>query len=201
MLVAVYLLAGIWRAGRRARKYERIAHTEQTRSAWAEARAYLLDLVRQGKLSPRSLTFRTLYQVQTFILRRPDAYGEIAVHLRDAILTGPGEPPPWLEERQSWPKEVNEVFRRMAQGTSLLIFGYPRWGRVFQVAKLLGRLLVPAVAGTIRQWALTAVRKMGATLRALRVESDLLDARAQMKKLAEEERQDSGSWRLQPVGT
>jgi len=198
ILLAVYLFAGIWFASARARKYEQIAHVEATRSAWAEARGCLFELVRVGKLSPHSRTFQTLYRVQTFILRRPDAYDEISVQLREAMLAQPGHKPPhWVEEEQaSWPNELGEVLTKMGAGIGLLIFGYPGWGRFLRVGKIVGRLLLPAMALKVREVMLGVIRRLGDWSRAARVERDLIDVRAQIESLAKP-RRNSGAGRFQ----
>lgn len=179
LLVALYLATSIWWGSRRARHYKNIAHDEKIRSTWAEARARLLDLVRDNKLNVRSDTFKALYQVQTFILRRPEAYAEIAARFRETFLTNSGSKPPrWFREKNSWPDELIEVFVKMANGTLLLALGYPGIGRLLNFF----RIFMP--------WALkrfaNSFSRLTTNFPFLRDEQTLISSGQQMESLARE---------------
>lgn len=112
---------------RRKRWYEREARLERTRSYWAQARFHLFNLVRAEKLNPRSATFTEFYQLQTQILRHPEAYEFISMQLQHGGLVGDHEgeqEPAWLRERHSWPKEMSVVLHTMYQGLAALAACY-----------------------------------------------------------------------------
>lgn len=60
-----------WTVYRQRRKLQRIIEIEQAQHLFAEARNLLLEAVMDGDLNPRSETFRTLYFLNTALLRRP----------------------------------------------------------------------------------------------------------------------------------
>jgi hypothetical protein len=124
-IVAVYLTATAIFYLRRAKWYEHAAQRERTRSHWAEARIRLFDLVRRGKLTPKSQTFREFYSLQTYILRSPDDYQMISRHLQESLLVGGAvQDPLWLAELPSWPAEMAIVLRHMGEGIAELAACY-----------------------------------------------------------------------------
>jgi len=75
----VTLLCGVgswisWRRGTLALQHYRC---EKVRSRFAIARCHLMRLVAEGELDPNSATFRSLYFLQTSVMRRPDKYDEL----------------------------------------------------------------------------------------------------------------------------
>lgn len=126
-VVAYFLLTGafIYRSGSR---FKRIALTEQTRTCWAEARNLLVILMRDGKLDPRSETFRTFYGVTTFVLRRPDQYEEIAAALAKAFLVMErGKERKWRHEMKAWPEEMTVVLGCINGGVDSLMVRHRGW--------------------------------------------------------------------------
>lgn len=124
-LLAFYLLFSSWLDLRLARRLDHIATAERTRGVWAEARALLLDLVVQGKLNPRSETFRTFYGLHTFVMRRPDAFNDFSLQVAKALIHGSRERKPgWVGEQKEWPREMVQVLERMSTGTEMLAFGH-----------------------------------------------------------------------------
>lgn len=108
--------------------FKRIARTEQTRTCWAEARNLLVLLMREGKLDPRSETFRTFYGVTTFVLRRPDQYEEIAAALAKAFLVmEKGKERKWRHEMRAWPEEMTVVLGCINAGVDSLMLRHKGW--------------------------------------------------------------------------
>ncbi len=129
LLMAAYLIFTGSLSGRRARFYRRIAKAEHTRANWAGTREELLCLVRESKLDVNSATFQAFYSLQTFVLRRPDAYADIAQHFHrylefDATSELAESAARMLRERESWPQEMNNVLNRMSEGLGLLLFNH-----------------------------------------------------------------------------
>ena len=179
-LAVVMLAVEIALAYRRYWRYARIAHTERTRSAWAEARDMLMTLVVEEKIDPRSATFCSLYPMMTFVVRRPDDYEEIASKLRQLML-GPQTTgkPGWMKEVAAWPKEMWPVTGRVVSGITLLMVGVPGWGRVFRV----GRWLAPVLGRLSLELPGALVRQILGTTRHARIEGDLLRARDHIEEL------------------
>src|SRR4051794_11049406 len=67
-------------------RWQHFIRVELTRQHFADARERLFNLVRAGKLDSRSQTFRAFYQIQTYILRRPDKYTEVRDVLRTSFI-------------------------------------------------------------------------------------------------------------------
>lgn len=145
--LAAYLIIASILDLRLARRLEQIAHTERTRGVWAEAREALLELVAAGKLDVRSQTFRTFYGLQTFVMRRPDAYEDFSRLLAKAMLQSrKARVHGWMAEAESWPAEMRSVIDRMRKGTEMLVFGYASGRRIIL------RILVPLLI-RIAPWA------------------------------------------------
>lgn len=187
-LFALYLLATAWQTRRRAARYSRLCHTEQVRSVWAEAREDLFDLVRDEKLNPRSATFRVLFGLQTFVVRRPNAYEEIADMLQRQTSTRPAsEEASWLQERPIWPTEMAAIMAKMARGTEMLALGYPG---------LPGKLLrflwtrMPGVAAQLARRYLHQIVALSKTSEAVRVERNLMAARYRLDELSRHRQSD-----------
>jgi hypothetical protein len=191
LLVACYFAASIWWDSRRARHYKNIAHDEKIRSTWAEARAKLIELVRDNKLNVQSDTFKALYQIQTSILRRPEAYVEIAARFRETFLTNSGSKPPrWFREKDSWPDELIEVFVKMANGTLLLALGYPGVGRLLNFF----RIFMPWV---LKRFA-NSFSRLTTNFLFFRYEQTLISSGQQMEKFAREKGYSGDSLSLSP---
>jgi hypothetical protein len=122
LVVVAYFVSSAAFYRRKAAEYRRVARLERTRSVWAHARLALFDLVRHGKLDPRSATFREFYELQTVILRSPDQYEEIAMELndKDMVSSRPGRKAPWRSEIRDWPPGMGEVLQYMIDGFEAL---------------------------------------------------------------------------------
>lgn len=154
LLAILYLAITSIPLARRVRRLKRELRMEKTRSLWGEARAGLFDLVRQDKIRMDSATFRVFYGLQTFVLRRPDAYDEISRKMGSVLNTFPHRvtmPDPyyvgWLSEQGEWPEEMKDVFYKMSHGTLSLMTahaGLPRfllfWAKVVPGAAVEGGL-------------------------------------------------------------
>jgi hypothetical protein len=181
-LVLIFTVATAILDRRRAARFNRIRHTEKTRAEWAEARELLFDLVRAGKLDPRSETVRSLYGVQTFVLRRPDAYQQIARQLQKGLLTADDSPEPaWVSERDTWPAGMASVFKKMASGTRMLAFGYP--GFLGQVVKTLWAYFPEILAGLAARSADSILGDFGGA-RGVRIEREFYKAEKKFQSLA-----------------
>lgn len=194
-LVALWLITTAWVDRSRGNKYMRLAHTERTRSVWAEAREELFNLVRDEKLDPRSKTFDVLFGIQTFIVRRPDAYQEIASQLQDSLIASDtAEKPSWMAEQATWPAEMRSVLSKMAKGSEMLAFGYP--GLFGKLLRLTGSR-TPAVAATLVRAFLGNFRLLAEHSKGFLVERELFQARDQLQYLSD--RKGSGGYDLMPA--
>ena len=151
--------------------------TERTRARWAKARNLLMQLVAEGKLDVRSQTFRRLYHLQTFVLRRPDEYKEISSELFESFADRPGDSSgvDWIrDESADWPDEMVNVFREMVGGIGGLILLHLGWRRL---APLMARMAIWATAHASGQLLLSMSEKLEATAR-------LTEAERQVDQLA-----------------
>jgi len=104
---------------RRSRKrYESFARVELTRFRFAEVRHELFKLVVDHELDSRSETFRRLYRMHTFILRRPDQFHEIAEELRRDLSTPSAndESDGLSVEASQWNQRTRQVVRGDRRG-------------------------------------------------------------------------------------
>ena len=110
---------------RRRNKYRRRIRIEQIRSHFAATRVQLMRLARSGKVDVDSYTFRSLYKIQTFIMRRPDRQKMIAMSLlvlSRLNLKAPPEEAAILElESAEWSDELRDVVRTTSEGLNLLL--------------------------------------------------------------------------------
>lgn len=181
LLVALYLLLRIVHAHRRYRYYCQLAHIERTRSAWAEARAGLMELVRDEQLDARSATFQTFYRTFTVIMRRPDAYEAIACELRSTFFeAGQAEPGDWQKEYPTWPADIRPVLAKAGEGTWMLIIGARGWGRVFRVAQW----LTPAMTKGLSAISSRMAASLSPYFRWARIENDLIETRQEVERLS-----------------
>lgn len=121
---------------RRVRRLRRVRNIERTRSTWGEARQLLFQLVAEGKLDAGSATFRSLYWLQTYVMRNPEEYDEVSRTLvqalsafseRDDIVTAWARHPMAAElagEFESWPPEMQQVIGKMVEGATSLLTGH-----------------------------------------------------------------------------
>lgn len=84
--VAAYMMFCIGVESRRASRYKQLCRTEALGRRLADARYRLMIEARDGKIDTQSETFRRMYRMQTFILRRPDKHDEIANRLAEFML-------------------------------------------------------------------------------------------------------------------
>jgi hypothetical protein len=116
-LISAYLVFSGFLDRLTGRRMRMIARTETTRSHFARARQELMYLARQDQLDVSSQTFRALYDMTTFGLRRPDEYELLAEAFVKAFRSGQGEAPAWIAEREDWPEGIREVFAHLLRGT------------------------------------------------------------------------------------
>lgn len=163
--VLVVVLAGmsameavhLHQARRRRLYWEHKTRVEQTRGHFAGARNELLRVVRDGELSVDSETFRQIYGIQTFIMRRPDQYVEISEQLTRALWRHNGERATWIdEEAPTWTPRVRDVMSQTAQGIGLVIWNYSRIRRaIMNFRKMTKDLAIPAALAGIITAAIT----------------------------------------------
>ena len=136
-VVYVLLLSAAHRL-RLAWQMEAIVRVERTRSQFAEARAAMMQLVFEGKLDIESHTFRTFYGLQTFIMRRPEAYNEFSRYLVATMLASPSHAKRqrWMDEVEQWHPDMAAVMDRMSRGVSMLAFEFPYGRRLIATALL-----------------------------------------------------------------
>lgn len=175
LLVLYLLLTGIL-AHRRAAFYKRQAVMEETRRLFGEARFHLMQLVRDDKLSIRSRTFRVFYGLLTFIVRRPDAYRDIAGQFREVLLAPPDARIRSEMEREmrTWPNEINCVLEPMGKGIGKLIFLYPGIGSSIAFLVRHG----PRIMWGVGRLAYRRLKRFSA----FQVERDLLAAKSQIER-------------------
>jgi hypothetical protein len=138
----LYLIVTTIPTSRRLRSLRHQILVDQTRNCWAEARVLTYKLAREGKLSPRSATFEHFVKTQTFILRRPDEYGQISQVLREALYSPLNTPPAWRAEVETWPPEMDAVIRNMAAGAYHLLRSRRRGRLLLWFAQYVYPLLV-----------------------------------------------------------
>ena len=113
-------------------KRRTIKHTirvERTRHHFAEARTKLLKMVRESKIDANSETFKTIYHINTYVMRRPDQYPEISRKVLRAILLSKKEGS-LTSEAQDWDQETKEVVRETANALGLIVVDYSRILRI-----------------------------------------------------------------------
>lgn len=178
--VAYLLITGVssYRSGT---YFKRIACTEQTRTCWAEARNLLVLLMRDGRLDPRSETFRTFYGVTTFVLRRPDEYEQIAAALAKAFLVlEKGQERKWRHEMKAWPEEMTAVLGFINAGVASLMVRHKGW-----------RILAPFLVRTLGSLAWRRTRKWLALVNA---DAIVRDVQVRVGRLVE----NTGRYQLTP---
>jgi len=185
--LAVYLFISGWLDRRLARRLELAAQTERTRGVWAQAREALFALVRDGKLDIRSETFRVFYGLQTFIMRRPDAYEEFSRKLARGFLAGPKKAdPPWTKEQSQWPEGMTRVLELMTEGFKMLAFEYAS-GRRILIRFVAGFLLriAPWMAVHVGARALRSAGRWVLAWKPVQVERQLRDSYLRAAQLAQ----------------
>ena len=119
----------VWRRRRRIRQSIRV---ECTQRHFAEARNEIMRLARTGKVDMNSVTFGSLYSINTMIMRRPDQYQEISTWLM-AMFLNPDRPERnelLVEESRHWTGEIKEVVRLTAAAMDYIILEYSRLFRI-----------------------------------------------------------------------
>lgn len=180
MLSILYLVVTTIPGRRRLVRWKREARREETRTIWAEARAQLFDLVRAGEISPQSETFRAFYHIQTFVLRRPDAYEEVAEEIASSLLAKSprANAPPWVDEVGGWPRQMDDVVQKTAVGIGHLLIVHHGWRKfVLPVAKRLPRALYRRVL-RFAHWCLER------GIPWLRTDQELISAKRQVIRFA-----------------
>lgn len=161
LLLIVYLSITSWPVARRRRRYRSLARAEAARSYWGEAREELFNLVRDGKLDIRSETFRSFNAVQTFMLRRPDAYGDIAQQLLDMITVKPsGGQPKWAGEIHDWPDEMTQILEKMGKGIGVILFGFAKRARLAALAVQVTGWMATRASSHVYGRAISLVRRI-----------------------------------------
>lgn len=142
--VAAFASLALWTAGflalgvrssRRARTYREALRAERVRGLFAEARAKLVLKALRGGLDPDSETYRTLYFLQTAMMRRDDQYGEIWGVLVRAVHEASRKPvvDRLSTERATWDAETKDIAYRTSLAINAILVEY----------SLLLRTLVP----------------------------------------------------------
>lgn len=129
-VVAAVLLIGaffqVLTALRIRAERKRLAHmllVERIRAHFAVPRHTLTKLAIEGKIDVNSNAFHSLYQIMTFILRRPDQYKELSDVLAKELLNGvpEGSGTRLKSELSVWPSEAKSVISEIANGMGLLV--------------------------------------------------------------------------------
>lgn len=158
MVALVIAILSEWLYGnhlaRTSKKYADVYRREEVCGHLANVRNRLLQTTIAGKLDSRSETFRMLYFLTTFIMRRPDQYKELAPHICKSIFgeTNASPRPELLEESEEWDDEVCQLVIDASDGLKKLAAFYAPW----QVIRtLLGKL-----GGHFSKWAQSKLQKM-----------------------------------------
>lgn len=173
-------IVGCWTWMRR-RHYRHLYRVEETQRYFGEARESLLGLVLANKLDHQSATFQFLYSMDTFVLRRPDAYPQISLRIRSAIVDGtPGDSfGNQLQcESQSWNEDVRKVIGAHARAINNLIYSHSRILRYLRKVWRLVLKLIPAgrIANNIHNLIQTFIYKReNETTRQLKASQDKLN--------------------------
>lgn len=115
------------------RKYEHDLRTERTIGSFAQARNNLMALALEDKIDINSSTFQSLYEINTFVMRRPDKYKEISFFLMKVILEKEDckEGKYSIEkESKNWSPEIKIVVKETATAIGNLIFDYSPYLRL-----------------------------------------------------------------------
>ena len=184
VLVALYLYITTIPVARRAKRLRTLVRTEQTRSVWAEARAEMWDLARDGKLDVRSDTFRVFHRIQTFVMRRPDAYDDISRLLVGVMGTPSNESAAvsynWQAEQSTWPKDMDSVMQKMGKGTLMLAARGPGLRRF---AVLFFRKILPWMAVHFGTRAARRIWRLFLRVPDVRASRDLVRTAERIEKL------------------
>ena len=132
-LSASWIITGFFRF-RRAQRMRHKRCAEQIRSQAGEARTQLVWLALRGKVSAESSSFRSLYFLQTLLLRRDDQYGELWHAFYAGVTQIPSQETDFASESSAWPKEMHVIARLTAEAIRLLLIEYSvglRWGAWF----------------------------------------------------------------------
>lgn len=125
---------------------------ERIRFAFGCARGELMLLAARGGLDTRSVTFRILYRLTTFVMRRPDQFAAISRSIREAFSereTWMLPRPDLVAEARTWSPEVRSVVRAIGQafGDLLLAYSWP----LRLLTRFAGRLKVlPTIQSFVR---------------------------------------------------
>lgn len=133
---------------RQNRKLRQLIRTERTQQQFAEARNDLMRLALSGGIDTQSSTFRTLYHMNTAVMRRPDVYPEISAGLFKVVLhtaamesTSPVE-----EESATWSPAVKDVVKKTADAMNYIILEYSRLFRfIYRVERMKDPTVTPFV--------------------------------------------------------
>lgn len=121
------VIVGLW-VWKQRREYRHLHRVEVTQRFFGEARDALLSLVRTGKLDDKSATFRTLYHIDTYILRHPDAYPQISTVLQMALFDNNthSASSAFVAESRQWTPEIRHVVMRHAAALGNVIISHSR---------------------------------------------------------------------------
>jgi hypothetical protein len=116
---------------RRTRQLRHKLRVERTLHHFAEVRNQLTQLALERKIDAHSQTFQQLYTINTYIMRRPDAYPQISSMLQYLIMNREAERSDSLSaESKNWSPEMKEVVKASADALGYLILNYSFFARL-----------------------------------------------------------------------
>ena len=125
LFIALLIIELIWIyvIKRSASYYRSIISQERVRDHFAYLRQELITLVKEDKLDINSDTFKMFYNIQTFILRRPDKYRGISEVLSDSLLlaTSKHTSSGLDDEIEAWNSGTKNMAMNTAKGLAIVI--------------------------------------------------------------------------------
>lgn len=122
------ILYAVW-INRSRRKYQNTIRNERIRQHFASARRTLMELAISGEIDVDSITFKSFYSLQTFIMRRPDQYREISQLLLELVATDNSEEDSdrvkrLTKESELWSDKTKDLAHFTAAGLDLIVAEY-----------------------------------------------------------------------------
>jgi hypothetical protein len=103
-------------AFKRAAWASKIARTERIRHKFAGARGDLVRLAAEDRISSKSVTFRELYFIQTYMMRHCDEYSEISHTMWRNALSNQKTENRLHKESATWNDETKAIVLTTADG-------------------------------------------------------------------------------------
>jgi|ERR1035441_3994812 hypothetical protein len=109
---------------------------ENTREQFAFARNKLLKMAINKRINANELIFKDFYNLQTYIMRRPDLYPEISERLLIRIIQNLSKKDPRKNTKpydiNKYSDEMKSVVIETVKGVDLIIFDHSFWRRAIR---------------------------------------------------------------------